>query len=149
MSEFLPEDPADLPPERWARMGLTVEEYKDVRAKKLDRESRAPAVGDPAPDFAAERLAADRSRTGEIRFLPIDFFDDSTLFDIAEQSDLVRMFTTDGAFCTTNKNIRLNADRPQLLDAVLRRLGFCLACRFQVRNQRQVNVKAVLFANVQ
>ena len=66
MNEFLPEDPADLPPERWARMGLTVEEYKDVRAMKLARESNAPAAGDPAPDFAAERLAADRTRTGEM-----------------------------------------------------------------------------------
>jgi hypothetical protein len=66
MSEFLPEDPAQLPPERWARMGLSVSEYKEVRAKKLAREARAPSVGDMAPDFEVERLSRDRSRTGEM-----------------------------------------------------------------------------------
>jgi len=65
MSEFLPEDPSQLPPDRWARMGLTVEEYKDIRARKLAREATAPAVGDMAPDFEVERLGPDRSRTGE------------------------------------------------------------------------------------
>ena len=65
MSEFLPEDPSKLPPDRWARMGLTVEEYKEMRAMKLARDANAPTVGDMAPDFEVERLGPDRSRTGE------------------------------------------------------------------------------------
>ncbi len=66
MSEFLPEDPAQLSPERRARMGLSVSEYLEVRAKKLAREARAPSVGDVAPDYKVERLSPDRSRTGEM-----------------------------------------------------------------------------------
>jgi hypothetical protein len=46
-------------------MGLSVAEYKDIRAAKLAREARAPAVGDMAPDFEVERLSNDRGRTGE------------------------------------------------------------------------------------
>ena len=41
MSEFLPEDPSELPPDRWARMGLTVEGYKEMRAMKLARDANA------------------------------------------------------------------------------------------------------------
>ncbi len=66
MSDFLPEDPAELPPDRWARMGLSVSEYKEVRARKLAHEARAPAVGDMAPDFVVERLYVDRKRTGDM-----------------------------------------------------------------------------------
>lgn len=47
-------------------MGFSVSECKEVRAKKLAREARAPSVGDLAPDFEVERLSADRSRTGEM-----------------------------------------------------------------------------------
>ncbi|MGK0171651.1 MAG: hypothetical protein ACI9W2_003381, partial [Gammaproteobacteria bacterium] len=65
MSEFLPEDPSQLPADRWARMGLSVAEYKDIRAAKLAREACAPAVGAMAPDFEVERLSNDRGRTGE------------------------------------------------------------------------------------
>lgn len=65
MSELLPKDPRDIPPERWARMGLSEDEYREVRARKLAREARAPRVGAMAPDFEVERLSADRSRTGE------------------------------------------------------------------------------------
>ena len=32
MSEFSPKDPAQLPLERWARMGLSVSEYHEGRA---------------------------------------------------------------------------------------------------------------------
>ena len=65
MSEFLPEDPSELPPDRWARMGLTVEGSKEMRAMKLARDANAPAVGAMAPDFEVERLGPDRSRTGD------------------------------------------------------------------------------------
>lgn len=66
MAEFLPEDPAQIPRDRWQRMGLTVSEYKEIRAVKLGREARAPAVGTIAPDFEVERLAEGGARTGEM-----------------------------------------------------------------------------------
>ena len=52
MSEFLPEDPSELPPDRWARMGLTFEGYQEMRAMKLARDANAPDSGAMAPDFA-------------------------------------------------------------------------------------------------
>ena len=55
MSEFLPKDLSELPPDRWARMGLTFEGYQEMRAMKLAREANAPDFGAMAPDFAVER----------------------------------------------------------------------------------------------
>jgi hypothetical protein len=66
MSDFLPEDPAQIPADRWARMGVSVSQYKKLRADKMAREARAPAVGAPAPDFEVERLSEGRKRTGEM-----------------------------------------------------------------------------------
>ncbi|MEC9183044.1 MAG: hypothetical protein VX930_02075 [Pseudomonadota bacterium] len=44
-----------MPPDRWARMGLTVEGYQEMRAMKLARDANAPDFGAMAPDFAVER----------------------------------------------------------------------------------------------
>ncbi len=66
MRELFPEDPRDLPPDRWARMGLSEVEYREMRAGKMAREEQAPEVGAIAPDIKAERLSQDRTRTGEM-----------------------------------------------------------------------------------
>ena len=66
MSEILPEDPTQIPADRWARMGISVSEYKEIRARKLAREALAPAVGKMAPEFEVERLSDDRARTGSM-----------------------------------------------------------------------------------
>ena len=47
------------------------------------------------------------------------------------------------------EDVGLDADLPQLADRVLRRLGLQLAGRLQVRHQRQVDVEAVLLADVE
>jgi hypothetical protein len=61
-----PEDWRDIPPENWARMLLTPEQYTAMRAERLAREDGAPEVGDRAPDFNLERLSAEGKRTGEM-----------------------------------------------------------------------------------
>ena len=58
MSEFLLEDLLELPPDRWARTGLTFEGYQKMRAMKLVRDANAPAVGAMAPDLEVGRGGA-------------------------------------------------------------------------------------------
>lgn len=53
-----PADWRDIPPDRWAKMMMTPEQYDAMRAERLAREAHAPSVGDAAPDFTAERLNA-------------------------------------------------------------------------------------------
>jgi hypothetical protein len=60
-----PADWRTIPPEKWAGMMMTPEEYTAMRDARVARERKAPRVGDAAPDFTLERLAADGSRTGE------------------------------------------------------------------------------------
>ena len=59
-----PEDWREIPPERWAKMLMTPEQYDAMRAERLAREAGAPRVGEPAPDFEVERLGPDGKRTG-------------------------------------------------------------------------------------
>ena len=59
-----PEDWHTIPPERWAQMRMTPEEYTAMRAERLAREAAAPKVGDMAPDFELERLSPEGWRTG-------------------------------------------------------------------------------------
>ena len=61
-----PADWRDIPPERWARMMMTPEQYTAMRAERLAREAVAPAVGDAAPDFTAQRLTPSGKPTGEM-----------------------------------------------------------------------------------
>ena len=73
MNHPIPDDvhvayPADwrtIPPEKWAGMMMTPDEYNAMRETRLNRERIAPRIGQPAPDFSLERLAKDGSRTGE------------------------------------------------------------------------------------
>lgn len=55
----------DIPPDRWAKMMMTPEEYDAMRAERLAREAHAPAVGEMAPDFTAERLTPAGKPMGE------------------------------------------------------------------------------------
>lgn len=44
---------------------MTEEEFDAMMAAEKGREAQVPQVGDTAPDFTAERLGENRSRTGE------------------------------------------------------------------------------------
>ena len=73
------------------------------------------------------------------RELFVLFYDDGSLLQVAEESDLIRVLLAQISFCPNDKNVRLNPDLAELLHAVLRRLGFQLLRRFQIRNECQVN----------
>ena len=60
MSEF-----AGLDLERLKRLNISPEDYIKVKRLADEREQRVPNVGDMAPEFELERLAADGKRTGE------------------------------------------------------------------------------------
>ena len=58
-------DPDKIPPEVWKRMNITKEDFQKIRDAMAEREKRAPAVGEAAPDFELERLSEDGKPTGE------------------------------------------------------------------------------------
>lgn len=60
-----PADWRDIPPDRWAKMMMTPDEYTAMRAERLAREAHAPDLGDEAPDFTAERLTPAGKPLGE------------------------------------------------------------------------------------
>ena len=68
--------------------------------------------------------------------------------DVAEQRDLPLEIRIEEAIGAAQQDVRLDADRAQVADAVLRRLGLQLAGGADERHQRQVDVERVLAADV-
>ena len=75
--------------------------------------------------------------------------DDRLERHVAEQGDLLAVLAADRPLGAADQNVGLDTDLPQQADGVLRRLGLQLAGRLQVRHQRQVDVQAVLLADVE
>ena len=69
--------------------------------------------------------------------------DDGALAHIAEQRELAPVALRDRPVAAHQQDVRLDADRAQLLDRVLRRLGLQLAGGGDVGHQRQVDVDRV------
>ena len=74
--------------------------------------------------------------------------DDRFLVDVAEQRDLALDVGVEEAVGAAEQDVGLDADRPQIADAVLRRLGLQLAGGADERHQRQVDVERVVAADV-
>ena len=74
--------------------------------------------------------------------------DDRFLGDVAEQRDLALDVRIEEPVRPAEQDVRLNADRPQIAHAVLRRLGLQLAGGADERHQRQVDVERVVAADV-
>ena len=68
---------------------------------------------------------------------------------VAEQGDLLAVFAAERPLGAADEDVGLNTDLPQLADRVLRRLGLQLAGRLQIRHQREVDVQAILLADVE
>src|SRR5207302_223083 len=66
-----------------------------------------------------------------------------------EQGDLVGVLLGQLALGPADEDVRLDTDLAEALDTVLRRLGLGLAGRLEVGDERQVDVQAVLLADVQ
>ena len=74
--------------------------------------------------------------------------DDRFLVDVAEERDLALDVRVEEAIGAAEQDVGLNADRPQVADAVLRRLGLELAGGADERHERQVDVERVVAADV-
>ncbi len=81
--------------------------------------------------------------------LLVPLFDDRLALDVAEKRDLVFLLGGDRVFGAADQDIRLDADLTQHPDGMLRRLGFELSGRLQERNQREVDIQAILAADVE
>ena len=68
---------------------------------------------------------------------------------VAEQGDLLAVLAADRVLGAADEDVGLDTDLPQLADRVLRRLGLQLAGGLQVRHEREVDVEAVLLADVE
>ncbi len=79
----------------------------------------------------------------------VALLDDGARLDVAEQGDLLGHVLAQLALGAADEDVGLNADLPQSLDGVLRRLGLGLAGRLEVGDQRQVDVQAVVLADVE
>ncbi len=66
-------------------------------------------------------------------------FDDVTFAHVAEQANLAALFARNRPIATAEDDVRLNADRAQLLHGVLRRLSFHLPRGRDVRQQREMD----------
>ena len=74
--------------------------------------------------------------------------DDGLFVDVAEERDLSLDVLIEEAIGPAEQDVGLDADRAQVADAVLRRLGLQLAGGADERHQRQVDVERVLAADV-
>ena len=75
--------------------------------------------------------------------------DDRFFGDVAEERDLALDVGVEEPVGAAEQDVGLDADRAQVADAVLRRLGLQLAGRADERHQRQVDVERVLAADVE
>ena len=76
-------------------------------------------------------------------------FDDGLDRHVAEQGDLLAVLAADRPLGAADEHVGLNTDLPQQADGVLRRLGLQLAGRLEIRHEREVDVEAVLLADVE
>ena len=74
--------------------------------------------------------------------------DDRFFVDVAEERDLLLDVLIEEPIGAAEEDVGLDADRAQVADAVLRRLGLQLAGRADERHQRQVDVESVVAADV-
>src|SRR5438105_2558356 len=81
--------------------------------------------------------------------LLVALLNDRTRLDVAEESDLLRLVLGQFPLGPADKDVGLDTNFTEPADAVLRRLGLGLARGFQERDQRQVNVEAILLADVE
>ena len=73
--------------------------------------------------------------------------DDSVRINVAEESEFFFHFVGDLFFRTTYDDVGVDTDAAQFFYAVLGRFRFGLTCCRDVRNERYVNVEAVVFAD--
>ena len=90
----------------------------------------------------AQRHLVDRRRL-------VALLDDRLRLDVAEQGDLLDHVARHLALGAADEDVGLDADLPELADGVLRRLGLRLAGGLEVGHEGEVDVHAVVLADVE
>src|SRR5262249_29823808 len=127
------------------------------RVARLDRRRLPPPYDAlPAREIDAPRLEAEELDDDLVEALAVEVErhlvdrldilggDDGLFLDVAEERDLRLDTRRQIAVRAAEQHVGLDADRPQLLDRVLRGLPLELRSRLQVRHERQVHVDDVL-----
>ncbi len=76
-------------------------------------------------------------------------FDDGIERHVAEEGDFLAIFARNRSLGAADQHVGLNTDFPQAAHGVLRRFRLQFAGGLEIRDERQVDVEAVLFADVQ
>src|SRR5690606_10489992 len=83
-----------------------------------------------------------------VQIVDVDRRDHSALLDVREERDLRLLLLRQRQLGAANQDIRLDADRAQLLDGMLRGLRLDLLRRGDERHERQVDVQRALAAEL-
>ena len=94
-----------------------------------------------------QRLLVQQQRN-PVDVVGVDRRDHRAFLDIGEQRDLAALLVRQHRLAAAQQDIRLDADRAQLLDRMLRRLGLDLVRTADHRHQRQVHVDDVVAAEL-
>ena len=121
------------------RIGEGADELLPVREVRLLRRLQPQ----PSQDELVETLFGEIKRhlVDRIRIQGLDY---RIAGNVAEESDLVADLAAQIELGTTDDGIRLDADTPQFVDAVLGRLGLELPSRSDVGDESDVTVEDVL-----
>ena len=124
-----------------------------VGAGKLTLHHVAPLAQIAAPLRQAEHLdhllvqaLAVQHERDLIEAAGVEVLEYAVYRQVAEHGDLGAHIVGQLMVGAAHQNIRRNADGAELAHAVLRRLGFQLACRVEVWHQRHMKIEAVFFA---
>ncbi len=99
-----------------------------------------------ADDFVEVLLVQQRRNLVDV--VGVDGREHRAFLDVGEQRDLASLLGRQRVLAAAQQHVRLDADRAQFLDGVLRRLGLDLARGRDVRDQRQVHVQHVVAAHL-
>jgi hypothetical protein len=111
-------------------------ERPGVQAEPLDDQLVQPVFHEAGRHFVNGKLF-------------VAFFDHRLARHIAEERDLLPILEADRPFGAANEHVGLDADFAELADRMLRRLGLQFAGRFRIGHQRQVDIKAIVLADVE
>ena len=129
-------------------LGIGVEHPVDHRPPVADVERVGLQVQPLDQDLVEPVVDQAQRDLVDAEFL-VALLDDRLALDVAEERDLVLVFRAERVLGPADQHVGLDADLPEGADGVLRRLGLQLAGGLEVGDERQVDVEAILAADVE
>ncbi len=104
---------------------------------------------EPVDDQLVDLVVDQAQRHLVDRKILVLLFDHGVDRHVAEQGDLFAVLAAERMLGAADEDVGLDADLAELADRVLGRLGLELLGRLEIRHERQVDVEAVLLADVE